>query len=231
MTVFAYNKICSNQYIKFNNMTVLKNIAFITMLLDHLAYAFMPENEILRFIGRFAFPIFSFIAVYNFLYNVNEHKIYLRNLLLLAIFSQLPYYLLFNTYILNIFFSFFFGLTSIYLLQRFNNLFQILFNIVFFSMLSFLVDFSIYGYVFILSLYVLFAKYNIFSIFLVLVSSFLINFPHLNYSFITLFFTILILLNLFFKFNLNIKFLNYRFDKYFYYFLYPFHLAIIYLLI
>lgn len=231
MTVFAYNKHCSSQFVTFNNMTIFKNLAFLSMFIDHLAYALMPEYEFLRMIGRFAFPVFAFIAVYNFLYNISKPIKHLKNLFILAFISQFPYFLLFDTYILNIFFSFFFGLTSIYLLQKYNSLFQILFNIIFFSMLSFSVDYSIYGYVFILSVYVLFLKFNIFSFVLVLLSSILINYPNLDYSFITLFFTILVLINLYFNFNLNIKFLNYRFDKYFYYILYPMHLSIIYLLV
>ena len=43
---------------------VLKIIACITMLLDHMGFILFPEYPIFRIIGRIAFPIFAFFSIF-----------------------------------------------------------------------------------------------------------------------------------------------------------------------
>lgn len=48
-----------------NRYDYLKVFAIITMIVDHLGYYLFPEMEILRRIGRLAFPIFLFLVGWN----------------------------------------------------------------------------------------------------------------------------------------------------------------------
>ena len=41
--------------------TALKLIALVTMTVDHIGYFLFPETEVLRYIGRLAFPIFAYM--------------------------------------------------------------------------------------------------------------------------------------------------------------------------
>ena len=50
----------------FNYQDILKIIAIICMIIDHMGLYFFPETWILRTVGRYAFPIFCFFAGFNF---------------------------------------------------------------------------------------------------------------------------------------------------------------------
>ncbi len=49
-----------------NYQDILKIIAIICMIIDHMGLYFFPETWILRTVGRYAFPIFCFFAGFNF---------------------------------------------------------------------------------------------------------------------------------------------------------------------
>lgn len=79
------------------NGAVLKYIAIISMLIDHSAVMlygyvnFITENySLMRNIGRLAFPIFAFLLVEGF-YNTSSRNKYLKNLLIFALVSEIPY--------------------------------------------------------------------------------------------------------------------------------------------
>ncbi|MBS5822272.1 MAG: hypothetical protein KID00_00185 [Clostridium argentinense] len=91
----------------------LKLIACICMLIDHIGYLFFPQYEFLRVIGRIAFPIFSYLITEGYTHTSSIRKYSLR-LLIFALVSQIPYMLVFNTSNLNIFFTLFIGLITIY---------------------------------------------------------------------------------------------------------------------
>ena len=97
---------------------VLKIIAIITMFIDHLGYAIFGKFSYFNYIGRLSFPIFAFQISEGYIHTKNHKKYFLR-LFLFALVSQIPF-MLFHSIIssdfsLNIFFTLFLGLLSIYI--------------------------------------------------------------------------------------------------------------------
>jgi hypothetical protein len=90
----------------------LKVIAIITMTIDHVGAFLYPEYEVLRIVGRIAFPIFGYLLVLG-AESTRSIRTYLLRLLMFAALSQLPYslangYELFEVF--NIYFTLAFGL-------------------------------------------------------------------------------------------------------------------------
>lgn len=104
------------------NGLVLKLIAIITMLIDHVGAVLYPSEMIFRYIGRIAFPIFVFLVVEGFFYTRNIRKYEMR-LLIFAFLSEIPFDLAFNGAMLefhsqNVFFTLFLGLLMLDLIQK-----------------------------------------------------------------------------------------------------------------
>ena len=108
------------------NAAALKYIAVITMLIDHIGYglyilpAVKSSYTILRAIGRSALPIFFFFLVEGFIHTSSRWK-YLRNMLLFALISQVPYHYAFYrtkpwNYEFNIYCTLALGLTAVWLI-------------------------------------------------------------------------------------------------------------------
>ena len=74
--------------------TGLKWIAVFSMVVDHGTLAFLPQTSVLyvigRIIGRLAFPIYAFLIVEGYAHT-RDWKRYLRDLLILAVVSELPF--------------------------------------------------------------------------------------------------------------------------------------------
>jgi len=102
----------------------LKIIGIITMLIDHIGLLFYDET-ILRIIGRISFPIFAYQASLSYRYTKNIKKHFIK-LSIFAIISQIPYYLMTKEigFHFNILFTILLGQLSIYLYNKFNNLFD-----------------------------------------------------------------------------------------------------------
>lgn len=70
----------------------IKILAALFMVIDHVGAIFFPNLEILRFIGRFSFPLFGWLLVQGEAHTRNVW-LYLFRLVLLGVISQ-PLYLL-----------------------------------------------------------------------------------------------------------------------------------------
>ena len=77
--------------------SALKIIAVISMVIDHCAYFLMehgtPLYEVLRCLGRVAFPVFAFLIAEGFAYTRNRTR-YFLTILGFAIISEIPWFLL-----------------------------------------------------------------------------------------------------------------------------------------
>lgn len=91
---------------------MIKVIAFITMILDHIGVIFFPDVIAFRIIGRFCFPLFAWGIARGYKYTRN-YKIYALRLLALAAASQIPYYFLFRNDFINICFTLLAGLIAL----------------------------------------------------------------------------------------------------------------------
>ena len=91
--------------IKFMNRNVLKVIAIVAMLIDHIGWLFFPNVLFLRIIGRLAFPIFAFFIAEGMRYTRNR-KAYIHNLIRFALITEPAFLILFKWLHLNILFTF-----------------------------------------------------------------------------------------------------------------------------
>ena len=93
------------------NRDVIKYIAMITMLLNHIAHIFLPVGtpgcELLQDIGYFTAPTMCYFMVEGYAYTRSKKKYGLR-LLLFALLSQIPYMMAFDFGNLNMIFTLFF---------------------------------------------------------------------------------------------------------------------------
>ena len=101
--------------------SALKTIAVISMTIDHVALYVMAEHldmqelwsyDVLRGVGRMAFPIFAFLVVEGFIYSHNVIR-YMATLFMTAVVSEAPWLLLGQTSRHNVLFTLLFGLIAI----------------------------------------------------------------------------------------------------------------------
>jgi len=69
---------------------LLRIIAMITMFIDHTGVLLFPDVDILRTIGRIAFPIFAYGIAVGYAHSSNRLKYALR-LLIFGLIAELPY--------------------------------------------------------------------------------------------------------------------------------------------
>ena len=111
----------------------LKMIALVTMIIDHTGVVFFSNNLIFRYIGRLAFPIYSFFISQGIKKTSNIKK-YLKNLFLLALISE-PFYDLYFYGKINLFyktntvFTLFFASLGLYFYKKSINFSQKYFSL------------------------------------------------------------------------------------------------------
>ena len=101
---------------------MVKNFAYISMVLDHIGQVFLNNFLVFISIGRIALPFFAFGIAEGYR-KTKKFKFYALRVLIVGIVAQYPYYLLFNNGHLNICFTFFVGLTILRIYNLKINLF------------------------------------------------------------------------------------------------------------
>ena len=193
------------------------------MFLDHYHYI-IGGSKILNVVGRIAFPIFAFTLSEGYVHTRSLKK-YLLRLFIFAASIQMPSVLLGYNYPMNIFFTLFLGLLSIYIfsLKKISIILKIILIgfILFFSQ-KFKLDYGMYGILLIMNFNIFRNyKFKILMNFLVL-NVFNMIFPKVFDLVDTQFFS---LISLVFIFMYNGK--KGRSMKYFFYLFYPIHFFIL----
>lgn len=213
---------------------VLKIIAVIAMIFDHLGYVLFDKFSFMNYIGRLAFPIFAFSITEGYIHTRNLKKYFIR-LLIFALISQIPYMLFIKTFTngfaLNILFTLSLGLFAITVYDKSKNKLLGILSVTTCATLAYVLhfDYGWFGIAIIFIFYILKSK-KLYMNLLFFLATF-INYFHSyittfrkEYLFIILFCCLsLIPINLYNgKKGKNIK--------YFLYIFYPFHLVLLYLL-
>ena len=193
------------------------------MFLDHYHYI-IGGSKILNVVGRIAFPIFAFTLSEGYVHTRSLKK-YLFRLFIFAVSIQMPSILFDYDYSMNIFFTLFLGLLSIYIfnLKKINIILKIiLIGFVLFFSQKFKLDYGMYGILLIINFNIFRDyKFKILMNFLVL-NIFNMIFPKVFDLVDTQFFS---LISLVFIFMYNGK--KGRSMKYFFYLFYPIHFFIL----
>ena len=102
----------------------LKMIAMLSMTIDHMAYYYGIENpylyELMRTIGRIAFPTFAFLLAEGFVHTKNRQK-YMLSLFIFALLSEIPWFLLNHDGSHNVLFTLLAGVLGLYVLENCKN--------------------------------------------------------------------------------------------------------------
>lgn len=201
---------------------MIKLIAFITMLIDHIGAVFFPEVLFIRIIGRISFPLFAWGIAKGYKRTSNL-KMYAARLLLLAVVSQLPYAWLFDSGNLNIGFTLLAGLL---VLKLYDSKTHIIFKGL--GILSMLVisyylnfDYGAYGVLTVLFFYILWDNNSVFYYQggLTFISTFLFNF-HIIQLFAAISPLVIIYLSKY----------DFKLNRIFQYSFYPLHMIILLLI-
>ena len=95
--------------------SALKVIALVSMTVDHIAYYLMEHGtwtyDVMRTVGRMAFPIFVFLLVEGYDHTRSTRK-YALSLLAFALISEIPWWLLNHDNTHNVFFTLLLGLIA-----------------------------------------------------------------------------------------------------------------------
>jgi len=95
---------------------MLKIIAAISMLLDHMGLMFFPRNVLLRILGRLAFPIFAYMIAEGCKYTRNRRR-YLGMIAGLAAICQTVYYFFDGSLYFSVLVTFSLAILTIYALD------------------------------------------------------------------------------------------------------------------
>lgn len=111
------------------NRNVLKWIALLTMLIDHIGYIFLAKPEcqdlymVFRAIGRISFILYAFLLVQGYI-STSDRKKYLCRVIIFALLSEIPFDLAFYGSICyvsaqNVMFTLAIGIIALYFYDKY----------------------------------------------------------------------------------------------------------------
>ncbi len=197
----------------------LKLVAAFAMVIDHIGLMFYPNIYLFRIIGRISYPLFSYCLMIGY-FNTSDYKKYIIRLFIFAIICQFPYTLLVNNiYELNIIFTLVMQLLIFYALDKKK------YNVLYILLLSLFINFSYNIVYIILSLMYYYFRNNKLLLTIGYTSFYSIYLIGLDKIFMIPFFSIFALPFILINPSFNIKT-----PKYFFYYFYPTHILILYLI-
>lgn len=101
---------------------ILRALACLFMLSDHLWATVIPGNMWMTYVGRLAFPIFAFLIAEGYTHT-SDCRAYMKRLLLFALISEIPFNLMYSSsavfpFYQNVLFTLLLGLCSIQAIDR-----------------------------------------------------------------------------------------------------------------
>jgi len=190
----------------------IKLLGMASMLVDHIG-AFLFPVDILRIVGRLAFPLFAYQLTVGYK-KTSDRKSYLKRLLIFAVISQVPYSLLKQGIELNILFTLLVGFLLIWALEK-----------------------KRYCVIFALAPISIFLSYNVYGLFVILLFYFFERedlragaFSVINLIFALFYQYSIQLFAVFSLIPITWPKLEIELPKYVFYVFYPLHLLIIYLI-
>ena len=97
---------------------LLKIIAAVSMLIDHVGLLFFPQYPVFRIIGRISFPIFAFMIAEGCRYTKNRLR-YFLTIFTLAVAYQVVYYVYDQSLYMSVLVTFSLSILAIYALDHF----------------------------------------------------------------------------------------------------------------
>lgn len=164
------------------NQDYLKIFAIFAMSVDHIVKIFR-FNHIFSFtIGRFAFPIFAFLIMYH----LSKKDLFKKYFIRLSVFGVISAVIMLPfkpTFPLNILFSLLLPAATIFIINKLKQsdmpkplFYYFAFMVIFiFTFISELVEYSVFGYFYMLFLYIYFKTKNYYIMALSIIFSGLIN--------------------------------------------------------
>ena len=130
----------------------LKVIAILSMTIDHIAYYYGVSNpyvyELMRTVGRIAFPTFAFLLAEGYVYTRNRQR-YMLSLFTFAILSEIPWFLLNQDNSHNVLFTLLAGVIGMYIIDTSRNKWVTLTSLVLIGCTTLMAetDYSLNGFV------------------------------------------------------------------------------------
>jgi hypothetical protein len=158
---------------------MIKWLAVLLMVVDHVGFFLFPEQIILRAIGRLSFPLFAFLIANGYQYTKDKKK-YLLRLFVFANIIQLPS--LFMSLPFNIFYTLSLGLVCIMIFESNRSDIQKILGIIVMILIASVVnaDYGVYGMVIILLVHVFKEKYMLMAISILLLSAAYYGLTHIQ---------------------------------------------------
>lgn len=133
---------------------MIKILACIFMIIDHIGLLFFPQSLVLRLLGRVSMPFYAY-CIARGIKHTKDYKNYLKRVLLIAVLSEIPFCIMVKEIRLNICFLWVIGIWFIVNLEKFESIkIKIALSLITLFFVSLLnIDYGIYGLAYLTIIY------------------------------------------------------------------------------